>query len=185
MQGSDDPDSEEGARCGAVSEDSNPMTFCSRIKVLKMNVAVLPLTSNLVNLIKIELLNDNSRWWFLIRWGGLNEYRDEGTSNQCDWRTTTHIWENLGDLILTILFWQLFLLFWFFFFPLLDWTWITGVIFVWMQFSSHLLTEHVCIMHCARRLGRGQAFINHLLVSSQVNLRMDSPKGLAEGKRKS
>ena len=116
MQGSDDPDSEEGARCGAVSEDSNPMTFCSRIKVLKMNVAVLPLTSNLVNLIKIELLNDNSRWWFLIRWGGLNEYRDEGTSNQCDWRTTTHIWENLGDLILTILFWQLFLLFWFFFF---------------------------------------------------------------------
>ena len=61
MQGSDDPDSEEGAQCGAVPEDSNPMTFCSRIKVLKMNVAVLPLTSNLVNLIKIELLNDNSR----------------------------------------------------------------------------------------------------------------------------
>ena len=39
MQGSDDPDSEEGARCGAVPEDSNPMTFCFRIKVLKMNVA--------------------------------------------------------------------------------------------------------------------------------------------------
>ena len=28
---SDDPDSEEGAWCGAVPEDSNPVTFCSRI----------------------------------------------------------------------------------------------------------------------------------------------------------
>lgn len=51
------------------------------------------------------------------RWGGANEYRDEGTSNQCDWRRRTHIWENLEDLILTVLFWQLILLFRGFFFP--------------------------------------------------------------------
>ena len=50
------------------------------------------------------------------RWGGSNEYRHEGTSNQCDWRRRTHIWENLEDLILTVLFWQLILLFWVCFF---------------------------------------------------------------------
>ena len=38
-------------------------------------------------------------------------------------------------------------------------------------------------MHCARYLGRGNAFINRLLVSSQVTLRMDSPEDLAEGKK--
>lgn len=55
---------------------------------------------------------------------------------------------------------------------------------VWLE--SLLVWENRCLPHTVPGyLRRANAFINCLLVSSQANLRMESPKYVAEGKRKS